>query len=235
MPHLCARGSHKTLLAYLVRRLLENGANSSFVSQLVDENVSMDDLAADPITRIEQEGIHPHPAIPLPRDLYGAERRNSSGIDLSDEHALSLLASELAVLQAQQWRAAPMLANSNCDGVKVSDREQSPVINPANHADRVGAVIEASPGEVEAALAAAEAFAPQWGATAPDFRASLLEHAADLEAHRAVLIVLPCGRRGSPFRMQLPRCARRRTSAVITRSRCETGLKMLPRPSRLGR
>ena len=86
-------GSHKTLLAYLVRRLLENGANSSFVSQLVDENVSMDDLAADPVTRIEQENIHPHPAIPLPRDLYGAERRNSSGIDLSDEHALSLLAS----------------------------------------------------------------------------------------------------------------------------------------------
>ena len=184
-------GSHKTLLAYLVRRLLENGANSSFVSQLVDENVSMDDLAADPITRIEQEGIHPHPAIPLPRDLYGAERRNSSGIDLSDEHALSLLASELAVLQAQQWRAAPMLANSNCDGVKVSDREQLPVVNPANHGDRVGVVIEASPGEVEAALAAAEAFAPQWGATAPDFRASLLEHAADLlEAHRAVLISL---------------------------------------------
>ena len=84
-----------------------------------------------------------------------------------------------------------MLANSNCDGVKVSDREQSPVINPANHADRVGAVIEASPGEVEAALAAAGGIAPQWGATAPDFRASLLEHAADLlEAHRAVLIGL---------------------------------------------
>ena len=184
-------GSHKTLLAYLVRRLLENGANSSFVSQLVDENVSMDDLAADPITRIEQEGIHPHPAIPLPRDLYGAERRNSSGIDLSDEHALTLLASELAVLQAQQWRAAPMLANSNCDGVKVSDPEQLPVVNPANHGDRVGVVIEASPGEVEAALAAAEAFAPHWGASAPDFRASLLEHAADLlEAHRAVLISL---------------------------------------------
>jgi len=183
-------GSHKTLLAYLVRRLLENGANSSFVSRLVDENVSIDDLAADPITRIEQEGIHPHPAIPLPRDLYGVQRKNSSGLDLSDEHALSLLASELAVLQAQQWRAAPMLANSNCHDVEVLDR-RLPVFNPANHADKVGMVIEASPGDVEAALSAAQAFAPQWQATAPDVRASLLERAADLlEARRAVLISL---------------------------------------------
>ena len=149
-------GSHKTLLAYLVRRLLENGANSSFVSQLVDENVSMDDLAADPVTRIEQGHSSTSSHSPAARPV---RRRTQKFIRHRFERRARAFPAgvELAVLQAQQWRAAPMLANSNCDGVKVSDREQSPVINPANHADRVGAVIEASPGEVEAALAAAEA------------------------------------------------------------------------------
>ncbi|PTR17015.1 L-proline dehydrogenase /delta-1-pyrroline-5-carboxylate dehydrogenase [Nitrosospira sp. Nsp2] len=181
-------GSHKTLLAYLVRRLLENGANSSFVSRLVDENVSVDELVADPIARIEQEGMSPHPAIPLPRDLYGAERTNSAGIDLSDEHVLSVLASELAVAEENEWRAAPILADNNCSR---SEGKQLPVINPADHTDQVGVVIEATEVEVGAALAAAQAFAPEWGSAPLNFRAELLERAADLlEAHRAVLIGL---------------------------------------------
>ena len=124
-------GNHETLLAYLVRRLLENGANSSFVNQIVDENVSMDELIADPVAQVEHGGSRPHPAIPLPRDLYGAERRNSSGIDFSNEHALATLAAELAALDGFDWQAAPMLAGGDS-----TDGERLPVFNPANRTDR---------------------------------------------------------------------------------------------------
>ena len=77
-------GSHETLLAYLVRRLLENGANTSFVNRVVDPAVTIDDLIADPASSVAATGGTPHPRIPLPRDLYG-DRRNSSGLDLADE------------------------------------------------------------------------------------------------------------------------------------------------------
>ena len=183
-------GSHETLLAYLARRLLENGANSSFVNRIIDENVSMDELVADPVAQVEREGSRPHPAIPLPRNLYGAGRRNSSGIDFSNEHALAALAPELAAGLAGEdgrgWLAVPMLA-----GGDRTAGERLAVSNPADRTDRVGAVIEANEGDVEAALAAALAFAPEWQATPLGFRATLLEQAADaLEAHRAVLIGL---------------------------------------------
>ena len=73
-------GTHETLLAYLVRRLLENGANSSFVHQLADEKTPIDDLTADPVEEAAKYGGAPHPAIVLPRDLFGAERKNSNGL-----------------------------------------------------------------------------------------------------------------------------------------------------------
>ncbi|SOD42567.1 trifunctional transcriptional regulator/proline dehydrogenase/L-glutamate gamma-semialdehyde dehydrogenase [Nitrosovibrio sp. Nv4] len=182
-------GNYETLLPYLVRRLLENGANSSFVSRTVDEDVSIDELVADPLAQVEREGARPHPAIPLPCELYGAERRNSSGIDFSDEHALARLAAELAEFSGKDTldqSAVPMLA----DGDR-NDGERLPVLNPADRTDCVGTVIEASDSDVEAALAAAQAFAPEWQATPPGYRAMLLEHAADaLEAHRSELIGL---------------------------------------------
>jgi RHH-type proline utilization regulon transcriptional repressor/proline dehydrogenase/delta 1-pyrroline-5-carboxylate dehydrogenase len=179
-------GNYEMLLAYLVRRLLENGANSSFVNRMVDENVSMDELIADPVAQVEHGGSRPHPAIPLPCDLYGAERRNSSGIDFSNEHALATLATELAALDGFDWQAAPMLASGDS-----TDGERLPVFNPANRTDCVGTVIEASEDDVEAALAAAQAFAPDWQTVPPGFRATLLERAADaLEANRAALIGL---------------------------------------------
>ena len=77
-------GSHKELLAYLVRRLLENGANSSFVNRIADEHVSLDDLVRDPVADLEALQPKRNPKIPLPSDLFGAGRRNSAGVDLSD-------------------------------------------------------------------------------------------------------------------------------------------------------
>src|SRR5271165_4555232 len=88
-------GSHETLLAYLVRRLLENGSNSSFVNRIVDPRIAISDLVADPVARARSDGGTPHPRIPLPAALYG-ERKNSRGIDFSDEAALASLQAELA-------------------------------------------------------------------------------------------------------------------------------------------
>src|SRR5688500_2988626 len=180
-------GNYGTLLAYLVRRLLENGANSSFVNRILDENVSVDELVADPIEQVEHEGSSPHPAIPLPPDLYGASRRNSLGIDLSDENALAALSVELAILERRDWLSEPMLAS----GAYASRGRRLPVLNPANHADPVGIVIEASKDDVETALAAAHSYAPEWRAVPPGDRAALLERATDvLEAHRTELMGL---------------------------------------------
>ncbi|ELL4660239.1 bifunctional proline dehydrogenase/L-glutamate gamma-semialdehyde dehydrogenase PutA [Escherichia coli] len=148
-------GTHETLLAYLVRRLLENGANTSFVNRIADTSLPLDELVADPVTAVEklaqQEGQTglPHPKIPLPRDLYGHGRDNSAGLDLANEHRLASLSSALLNSALQKWQALPMLEQPVAAG------EMSPVINPAEPKDIVGYVREATPREVEQALESA--------------------------------------------------------------------------------
>ena len=80
-------GSHEDLLAYLVRRLLENGANTSFVNRIVDDKAPIEEMIADPVTRLARLPVKPHPRIPLPRDLYAPERKNAAGLDLNDPTA----------------------------------------------------------------------------------------------------------------------------------------------------
>ncbi|WP_312165754.1 trifunctional transcriptional regulator/proline dehydrogenase/L-glutamate gamma-semialdehyde dehydrogenase [Massilia timonae] len=165
-------GSHETLLAYLVRRLLENGANSSFVNQIVDENVAIDTLLTDPFDVARASGGKPHPAIALPLDMFGAERKNSNGMDLVNEDVLAKVA--LGLAQQRQHVAGPLIAGSSDAGVPAN------VINPAMSSDIVGQVSEASRTDVETALAAASAFAAEWAATATRERAAILERTADL-------------------------------------------------------
>ncbi|MCC2972931.1 trifunctional transcriptional regulator/proline dehydrogenase/L-glutamate gamma-semialdehyde dehydrogenase [Massilia sp. IC2-476] len=165
-------GSHETLLAYLVRRLLENGANSSFVNQIVDENVAIDTLLADPFEQARAAGGKPHPAIALPLQLFGAERKNSAGLDLVNEHILSSTAEGLA--KQRQYNATPLIAGP------VEASEPAKVINPAMSSDVVGQVVEASRTDVETALSAAAAFAGEWEATPVETRAAILERTADL-------------------------------------------------------
>jgi RHH-type proline utilization regulon transcriptional repressor/proline dehydrogenase/delta 1-pyrroline-5-carboxylate dehydrogenase len=167
-------GSHETLLAYLVRRLLENGANSSFVNQIVDENVPVDSLIADPFAAARELGGEPHPNIPLPANLYGDERRNSSGVDLSNENVLRALDTAFAQYGARQWHAAPLL-----DGDLHATAAQE-VRNPADRRDVIGSVIEADADDVDTALAAAEAYAADWQTLKPADRAAVLVQAADL-------------------------------------------------------
>ncbi|HYD78858.1 MAG TPA: trifunctional transcriptional regulator/proline dehydrogenase/L-glutamate gamma-semialdehyde dehydrogenase [Paucimonas sp.] len=178
-------GSHETLLAYLVRRLLENGANSSFVNQIVDESIPIDSLIADPFETARRLGGEPHPNIPLPVDLYGAERRNSAGVDLANENLLRDIDRAFAQYGAARWNAAPLL-----DGTVRATGAQA-VRNPADRRDIVGDVIEAEADDVETALAAAAAYAVDWQTTAPAERAAALVRAADLlERQQLELIAL---------------------------------------------
>lgn len=99
-------GGHRDLLAYLVRRLLENGANSSFVHQLADQSVSEDELLADPVEKVMAVGGMRHPAIALPADLFRPERANSNGMDLDDAATLSAIAAEVAKPAKMDGRAS---------------------------------------------------------------------------------------------------------------------------------
>ncbi|HYH23078.1 MAG TPA: trifunctional transcriptional regulator/proline dehydrogenase/L-glutamate gamma-semialdehyde dehydrogenase [Azospirillum sp.] len=180
-------GTHETLLAYLVRRLLENGANSSFVNRIADKAVPIDDLVADPVTvarAITPVGA-PHAMIALPRDLYAPERDNSAGIDLSNEQELATLSAALSASARIAWTAAPVLADGERAG------ESRPVLNPADRRDVVGHVIEATPDVVAAAFRHAVAAAPAWAATSPAERAAGLFRAADtMQARMPTLLGL---------------------------------------------
>ncbi len=179
-------GSHETLLAYLVRRLLENGANSSFVNQIVDENVSIDSLIADPFEVAHRLDGVAHPNIPLPVELFGAERKNSAGIDLSNEQVLRDIDAAFTIFATRQWQAGPLLATA----AQAGGQPQS-VLNPADHRDLVGQVTEAGTEEVDSALASADAYAIDWQTTPPSQRAQALMHAADLlESHQLELMAL---------------------------------------------
>jgi RHH-type transcriptional regulator, proline utilization regulon repressor / proline dehydrogenase / delta 1-pyrroline-5-carboxylate dehydrogenase len=177
-------GSHETLLAYLVRRLLENGANTSFVNRIADVSVPIDDLVADPVAvarKIQPLGA-PHDKIAAPRDLYAPDRLNSRGLDFSDESRLAKLAGGLAASAETPWRAFPPGA---------ADETGEPVVNPADPGDVVGFVRHARADEIAAALAAGDRAAPALAAIPPAERAATLRRAADmLEARNDRLIGL---------------------------------------------
>ncbi|WP_454835238.1 trifunctional transcriptional regulator/proline dehydrogenase/L-glutamate gamma-semialdehyde dehydrogenase [Pseudomonas lini] len=172
-------GTHETLLAYLVRRLLENGANTSFVNRIADHSISIQELVADPVLTIEimanQEGGFglPHPRIPLPSDLYGSERVNSSGIDMANEHRLGSLSSALLATAHNEWLAGPLLGGPAAQGTSV------PVRNPSDHRDIVGYAQEACLDDVSTAIEFSLITGPIWQATPPTQRASILDRAAD--------------------------------------------------------
>ncbi|MBS0283920.1 MAG: bifunctional proline dehydrogenase/L-glutamate gamma-semialdehyde dehydrogenase PutA, partial [Proteobacteria bacterium] len=168
-------GTHETLLAYLVRRLLENGANSSFVNRIADPEVSIAELVADPVEQVAAMPVvgQKHPQIALPRELYGT-RANSIGLDLSDESTLAALGETMRAGANDAWRAAP------ADGQGAA----RPVLNPADHRDRVGTVVEASAEQARAAAARALAAAPAWAAVPPADRAARLDRAAAIMQER---------------------------------------------------
>ena len=169
-------GTHETLLAYLVRRLLENGANSSFVNRISDPKVSVESLIADPVDIVAAMPVvgAQHDQIALPGDLFGKARRNSKGLDLSNETVLAGLSGALAATAARDWHAAPLLADGTAEG------ETSAVLNPADHRDVVGRVTEIRAEDGERIVAMAAEHGAAWAATAPAERAASLDRAADI-------------------------------------------------------
>ncbi len=171
-------GGHEDLLAYLVRRLLENGANTSFVNRIVDDAQPIDEIIADPITRLARLPVKPHPKIPLPRDLYGPARQNSRGLDLNHLPALAALRDGLAEALSRPRTAAPIIGGVEQPGAA------EPVFDPSDRRRRVGTVVAAGPELLERAVARALRSAPSWDRTSAGARAAILERAADLYQNR---------------------------------------------------
>jgi RHH-type proline utilization regulon transcriptional repressor/proline dehydrogenase/delta 1-pyrroline-5-carboxylate dehydrogenase len=175
-------GSHKELLAYLVRRLLENGANSSFVNRIADDDVPVDALVRDPIEELAALKSARSPSIPLPDAIFGHARRNSAGVDLSDPLVREPLVERLAVLERRHWRATPTLGGGAA---------AEAVVSPFDRALTVGEVASATAADVDRAVRAASTAQHQWDLRGGAARAVLLDRAADaFEQHRDELLSL---------------------------------------------
>ena len=180
-------GSHEDLLPYLVRRLLENGANSSFVNRITDERVPISDLIRDPVEMVSSFESIPHPKIPLPVDLLRSQnhdRKNSMGANLANDNELRALAGQLNAA-VKPWQAAPLVPGATPAGAP------QPVTNPADTREVVGQWLPADTATVQKALANAVAAQPAWNRTPAASRAAILEHAADqLEARMPEFMAL---------------------------------------------
>ena len=188
-------GAHHDLLAYLVRRLLENGANSSFVNQIVDENVTPEEIARDPLTVIEGlGGAVANPRIAAPAGLFMPERRNSKGWDLTDPLAVAAIEVERETFRTAVWEAGPLIAGA------VVGAEAVEVRNPARTDDVVGHVTLSAPADIEAALEAARIGAAGWASMSVEDRADRVRRVADLyEAHAAELFALAAREAGKTW------------------------------------
>ena len=169
-------GSHEDLLPYLVRRLLENGSNTSFVNRIVDETLPVEKVAENPIQKVAETSPVSHPAIPLPRDLYGDERVNSAGFNLANEADVAELTLKMQPFEEARWDVEPILARKlSRIGGQTKDN-----INPGRLDDTVGVVRQISLEELEGAVEDACSFTGEWDQTPGSERAAMLETAADL-------------------------------------------------------
>ncbi|HZR02163.1 MAG TPA: bifunctional proline dehydrogenase/L-glutamate gamma-semialdehyde dehydrogenase PutA [Burkholderiales bacterium] len=182
-------GSHEDLLPYLVRRLLENGANTSFVHRIADPNVPVVRLTADPVAETQALLERTHPRIPLPRDLYGPQRLNSTGVNLADGFVLDALTREMSAQSHRGWQATPIVNGRGVPGTR-----EAPVRNPADLDEVVGSTSEADEALVDATLAAAAAAQPNWDSKPASERAALLRKAADLFEQQLPALAARCVR-----------------------------------------
>jgi len=178
-------GSHAELLPYLVRRLLENGANTSFVNRIVDERLPVADIIRDPVAQVDQLVQVAHASIPDPPGLFGEERMNSRGLNLADQEVLGRFQRDAAALGAMAHRAGPRAGGIDLPG---APRE---IRNPARLEEVVGVVADAAADAARAALAAAAGSFAAWDATPAATRADCLRRAADaFERDRDLLMSL---------------------------------------------
>jgi RHH-type proline utilization regulon transcriptional repressor/proline dehydrogenase/delta 1-pyrroline-5-carboxylate dehydrogenase len=171
-------GGHRDLLPYLVRRLLENGANTSFVNRIADPRIEIDDVVADPLARARAWDFAPAPRIPLPRDLFAPTRRNSLGVSLADQRAMLALDAAVADSASTPWSAGPTIGDANAPA--------RAVVAPADRRQPIGSVVDADDAWVERMLDTLVRGQRAWDARPAGERAAILERAADrIEADRA--------------------------------------------------
>lgn len=178
-------GSHEDLLAYLVRRLLENGANTSFVNRVLNEQIAPEQLVVDPLWMVRNTAPAPHPAIALPGELYGKARKNSAGLDLTDPHQVRRLERRCISARGMLLRATSLVSGRNRGG---AGRQ---IFNPADLDDHVGECVDANSTDVERAFALASREQSAWDKSGVQARARLLLNVADqIENDRLSLIPL---------------------------------------------
>ena len=181
-------GNHEDLLPYLVRRLLENGSNSSFVNRIVNENEPIDAIIADPVRTVDGYATTVHPRIPQPLDIYMPERRNSAGVHFANGFALAEMAGRMEHVSRRPWVAQPLIGGDERSG------PQHDVLNPARSSDVVGSVMATSPAQVQRAIDIAVAAQPDWDATPAAVRAEALDKSADLFEQNMAELVAMCVR-----------------------------------------
>jgi len=181
-------GSHEDLLPYLVRRLLENGSNTSFVNRIVDESIDVDDIVEDPITLARSHDCLPHPRIPTPAAIFQPERPNSRGMNLADRNVSRKLLEEMETFGGKVQKARPIVAGKEQTG------EEVPSVNPANIAEVVGTCMLASEAHVDAALQSAVAGQTAWDRRPAAERAAILNKVADLFEENAPELLELCVR-----------------------------------------
>ncbi|HEU5136612.1 MAG TPA: bifunctional proline dehydrogenase/L-glutamate gamma-semialdehyde dehydrogenase PutA [Steroidobacteraceae bacterium] len=176
-------GAHEDLLPYLVRRLLENGANTSFVNRIVDASLPAEEVVADPIAEVDALERVAHPRIPLPLNLFAPERANSAGFNFADGQAVDGLLRDMERASQQTWSAAPILSGKTQTG------KASALFNPADTAEQIGSVTSADAAIVASAIGEALRAQDEWDATGGENRAAILERAATLfEEHTAAFV-----------------------------------------------
>jgi RHH-type proline utilization regulon transcriptional repressor/proline dehydrogenase/delta 1-pyrroline-5-carboxylate dehydrogenase len=176
-------GAHEDLLPYLVRRLLENGANTSFVNRIVDASLPAEEVVADPIAEVDSLERVAHPRIPLPANLFAPERENSRGFNFADGQAFDALMRDCERAASHGWSATPVISGQPRTGKSAVLR------NPSNTSEEIGSVVVADAAAVDAAIDAAVRVQPDWDDAGGEHRAQALERAASLfEDHTAALV-----------------------------------------------
>ncbi len=178
-------GNHEDLLPYLVRRLLENGSNTSFVNKIIDESIQVDDIIADPLKTAAAHEFKAHPQIARPLDIFQPERDNSHGFNMADRNVTRRLLADMEEVAGKPITGKPIIG-----GKEVSGKEE-PSVNPTNTSEVVGICHLASEEHVDAALDLAVVGQVAWDRAGADERARILSRAADLfEEHHAELMGL---------------------------------------------
>lgn len=178
-------GKHEDLLPYLVRRLLENGANTSFVHRIVDESAPIAELVADPVAQVEAFEQIPHPQIRLPAEMFAPQRANSAGLNLADPLELKRLSLAIQNVLATQKEAGPVVNGATPKAAAHA------IYDPSDRRRQVGSVVEATPEQVDQAIAAAWVAQPGWNKTPAARRAEILETTANLfQEHMPELMAL---------------------------------------------